>query len=1419
VESDRAVEEAIALGQTNRRIIQLAANHCSHMTFTHVGGTGIVEVQTGLPIGMRRIDCDFVEEAPASSNLTWIAHDFYREHCVGCPHQDPNGMMPTLGVEVAEAEAELDEAAEERAAATAAAHRAWTARRDLRRDLRVDADPAMETALDDLDVIDADPADDNRPDDATAIGRLLVLAERAPETFSTPVTDHICALVADGVRSPLGVLRRLARTQEPLQQRACDLALGVLAEHPDPEAARLVAEQARHLAPGAMTDEVVASAIRLAGAPKYGSFGHLYDDAGDPTLLRVVADQGPDALTTRLRAMLPPPLPQVDLVLPPGTLTDPSTIPEPDRAAAAASVRHLAATHPQLAESLVGDLVAHLAVDGADRYNELAVPRCQSALATLIVLGVGDVPAVLEAAGTTGSSDLRDRLFGVYERALRIVGEGASGRSGSEPMTTDEDRAAVHDTVMPRVFSHISGRWGPEVAANAAEAIEGLAREDASWAVREIDTITGALLDVAEIISAGPPAGGASLQVVATPDPLASLKAAGQNFARLATANRLANAIEEAALEDPNAVLPRLGDLLDEQRDSERDGEVRWRLLPVLGTVAGRRGDDRAVLAMVLPVLRTYLVDADPSLRARALESWTEVARQQPLPATLVDLLPALIEDRYFSVIRALLNAARRLDWPEHERVQLLWHAVAVADASDPDHNAETLDDAVHTISALTWERPERAWAERVMVKHIGRMDGYKRRDLLSLTWLPETEHGAGLARLRFDQIRAGGLVDRFNVTDDEELVDLLRCGAGLVHLPLPDVIEAVEEFDGQDPRAVLEIVEVIWRAGRVDDALTIIRTLLGTTPNVPANRRLVSLLRLLLAAAEAELAVQTGDDPDPFEQAIAAALPSEGLDDGDNVVAAVGRQAALVTGLRCALRGAQPPAALGAVPTPMDPAEAHRARAARIREISAELVSGDERVTPTAELVRAYGALGVAVSHIFEAEAALLDADATGAATQRHAARLRADAVTEQLVGFGDDDPIASVIRAVAAEVSGGDPVADVAGNLAAIAVPPLFVRGRRTWSGLVHTPEPAPPPSEPAVALFSVDGVLMTGPAVLSHELVYELTVDAWPGAWPEWATTLELNFIGDLRPSDIELPAFTWTKEDMDEDRVGGSGTLQLRFRLAANAAAPRFRVAMRWRGVDGEGIPITEDLDVAGHRELRFRPFDSSRDQLTDYPVVDERLLELYERFRSLGVDEAQLQAFCRLFTATCRIALRFTWDKRFKRGTRVTEKKFHDELFEALLAEPELEGRLERGNALGLGYLDVRHDGVTSELKVERKTAVTQESATKYMGQPTQYAAADGKRLSILCILDMTTKATPVGSPENYVFPLQPALHGLEDPRYPSAVAVLVVNANLPVPSSWSRRKTATLVDAPSERSDCPPSSQGAPRDGDTDPAG
>jgi hypothetical protein len=74
------------------------------------------------------------------------------------------------------------------------------------------------------------------------------------------------------------------------------------------------------------------------------------------------------------------------------------------------------------------------------------------------------------------------------------------------------------------------------------------------------------------------------------------------------------------------------------------------------------------------------------------------------------------------------------------------------------------------------------------------------------------------------------------------------------------------------------------------------------------------------------------------------------------------------------------------------------------------------------------------------------------------------------------------------------------------------------------------------------------------------------------------------------------------------------------------------------------------------------------------------------------------------------------------------------------------------------------------------------------GQPTQYGVGRGSQLSILVVLDHGRKEAPPGVIDNYIDWLRPRLHGLDDPRYPSLVGVLIVNTNLPVPSAWPRRR-------------------------------
>jgi hypothetical protein len=109
----------------------------------------------------------------------------------------------------------------------------------------------------------------------------------------------------------------------------------------------------------------------------------------------------------------------------------------------------------------------------------------------------------------------------------------------------------------------------------------------------------------------------------------------------------------------------------------------------------------------------------------------------------------------------------------------------------------------------------------------------------------------------------------------------------------------------------------------------------------------------------------------------------------------------------------------------------------------------------------------------------------------------------------------------------------------------------------------------------------------------------------------------------------------------------------------------------------------------------------------------RLLKMYDALVSPAFDTADVRAFCRLFGASVTAAQSIMFDKVFRRGTRVTEGQFHDELEQRLRNDPTLGGRLTRRDRVAGGFDDLLHDSVIAELKVERNKAITVPDCAKF----------------------------------------------------------------------------------------------------------
>ncbi len=680
-------------------------------------------------------------------------------------------------------------------------------------------------------------------------------------------------------------------------------------------------------------------------------------------------------------------------------------------------------------------------------------------------------------------------------------------------------------------------------------------------------------------------------------------------------------------------------------------------------------------------------------------------------------------------------------------------------------------------------------------------------RRALKGEWTEIAVRSTQMASHRLRLARDPHINDRFNARDyDEELTALLECGVGLVDLPIADLTAAALDFAPDYPFASAEFMEIAWRAGRLADAEGLMASVTDGIPDQPAFLRQRAIARCFKAAASMDVAAAKEDDDD--HQTIADAWDAIGrvvefqeeADDDDHYIGRLVRQVGIRVAVRAILLGLDTAALdeLGVPPVEgvTEPAAVRRARADRVEHVARLLADGAMELTATGAYLRAYADVLLAAAHLLRFDAAEFDGDHTACESHLTAAERRGRDSVEVLAGtLGSDDPLAGALSRTVADlgdVRAGQDVDAILRRVAALPLPLLVIRGPRARRRRRSPFEPTSAqelasPMPVGVVLAYIDDQVVTGAQVLRPKTVHRLKLKVSVNEWPEWATVLDAEFVSHLTVEEAEMPTFTWTRPVDEETVLEGTGTLILRFGLPAGQPAPPFLLKLRFRG-QRDAASASERCDVTGHRELRLRPFDASRDALTQYPVIDERLLRLYEQLHGAGYDEEQVQTFCRLLTAVCRVGFTMTWEKRYKKGARVRERDFHDDLFERLKADPELGGRVERGSPSALGYLDVRHDGITAELKVERTVPVTKQSAPKYVGQPTQYAAADGARLSVLCVLDMSPKQSPVGTPENYIFQLQPGLHGLTNPEAPSIVTVVIVNGNLPTPSSWSRRK-------------------------------
>lgn len=264
MKNDR-IEEAIESGKKNLRTWKLVQNWCANAKMVKHGGTGIVEMQTGLPIGHHFIECP---HAPAGGmaafDLADTVIDFYDRNCVDCKFRKPVG-LPNISTLVAERDKQKKAREQVQAKHAQEVADRLAAREVSRRAIRQNLSALSATTLDQISELDRTRSD-------TAAVGLVELSDLAPETFSPEIIEHLFGLAASSehwlVEPSLKVLEKLA--VDPL--RLCNIAMQSLHSYSVRDvAAHIVEARVQHANP-ALIEAALPALISLAN-PMPPSFG------------------------------------------------------------------------------------------------------------------------------------------------------------------------------------------------------------------------------------------------------------------------------------------------------------------------------------------------------------------------------------------------------------------------------------------------------------------------------------------------------------------------------------------------------------------------------------------------------------------------------------------------------------------------------------------------------------------------------------------------------------------------------------------------------------------------------------------------------------------------------------------------------------------------------------------------------------------------------------------------------------------------------------------------------------------------------------------------------------------------------------------------------------------------------------------
>ena len=318
-------------------------------------------------------------------------------------------------------------------------------------------------------------------------------------------------------------------------------------------------------------------------------------------------------------------------------------------------------------------------------------------------------------------------------------------------------------------------------------------------------------------------------------------------------------------------------------------------------------------------------------------------------------------------------------------------------------------------------------------------------------------------------------------------------------------------------------------------------------------------------------------------------------------------------------------------------------------------------------------------------------------------------------------------------------------------------------------------------------LDHAPLATPQYVKSKLLYSIIFKIRGVVWPEDAKSLRLDLLTTCPSNEYSVSEFLLEhKTPTDNIEFKGEVSGHIKFNSAQSSLLDNliFGVRAAFEMLNGD----FQEVPVIGHHELRLRVTDQQQHPLMSWNSrLDQHVEHILTQLLQICPNvKDELEDLFPVLQALTSLLATYAQEAIYKGRSNVRESEFQSTVLRDLrfkLGQDVQEHPRQAG-----GITDIKYRGVIVELKVETKDGNRDHICRKYSMQSTQYAGVEARQVSVVLVLDLSSKDNPPGDIRNDILLTDVKTHGTssDSTTYPSKAFVFVVNGNMKSPSEYSR---------------------------------